>query len=329
MKRSLATMGGLLAVAGLLIAGCSKEGLNGTADLTQTPPAGVTNETQAMQSLAMTDAFVQNDELTFADQAVQPMDYGTFGKIDAAIMPLRWGRFITGVTKTVTTTVQGDTLAFTHVAKVVTGTLKIKGITGVGDTVTISKAFTDTSGRNIIFKRVAKNPKKFWMNWEPVASSLVAGGTFPVPAGNQISIVKVEFFLPQGDTITVTDPTGYYLRYRWHGFFKGGRKDLPELISGNAVRVRATVVSASADTDIVAFRYGYDLFNHNRRQRMAMVSEVNNGNNTFTREYESSWMVHFHHGYFNAGIDALTRATLYDDAAPYSVSWWGVPYRVN
>ena len=38
--------------------------------------------------------------------------------------------------------------------------------------------------------------------------------------------------------------------------------------------------------------------------------------------------VHFHRGFFHMGIDAITRATLMDDVAPYSVSWWGIPYRV-
>jgi hypothetical protein len=38
--------------------------------------------------------------------------------------------------------------------------------------------------------------------------------------------------------------------------------------------------------------------------------------------------IHFHRGFFHLGLDAITRATLMDDSAPYSVSWWGIPYRV-
>jgi hypothetical protein len=62
--------------------------------------------------------------------------------------------------------------------------------------------------------------------------------------------------------------------------------------------------------------------------RMACVSQADNGNGTFTRQFEIHWPVHFHLGFFNAGVDALTKETLFDDQAPYSVSWWGIPYRV-
>ena len=38
--------------------------------------------------------------------------------------------------------------------------------------------------------------------------------------------------------------------------------------------------------------------------------------------------MHFHRGFFNMAVDAMTNETLFDDTAPYSVSWWGAPYRV-
>ena len=90
-------------------------------------------------------------------------------------------------------------------------------------------------------------------------------------------------------------------------------------------------MSTSADTDVVALRFGFDLF-HKKRVQLALVSETKNTDNTFTRVYEISrtapqyW--HFHAGWFNLGVDAMTRGTVYDDTAPYSVSWWGIPYRV-
>lgn len=312
-----------VALVGALLAGCAKD--NGTGPDSQAP-AGVTNEQSAMQYYAANDSFVKNDEITFADQAVQTTDYGTFGKIDAAIMPLRWGRFITSVTKNITITVQpGDSLAIALIQKTLNGELKIRAKTGGGDTVLITKPFADTSSRYVIFKRIGRDRDRFWLNWVPVASSLIKGGT--LAPNNLISITRVEMFLPNGDTITVTDPNGFFLRYRWLRLFAGGRKDAPELTPGTMVRMRATVVSSSADTDIVALRYGFDSF-HARRMRMAFISQVDNGNGTFTRQFETQWPVHFHLGFFNAGVDALTKETLFDDQAPYSVSWWGIPYRV-
>jgi hypothetical protein len=311
------------ALVGALLAGCAKD--NGTGPGSQAP-AGVTNEQSAMQYYASNDPFVMNDEITFADQAVQATDYGTFGKIDAAVTPLRWGRFITSVTKNVTITVQpGDSLSIALIQKTLNGDLKIRAKTGAGDTVLITKPFADTSSRYVIFKRVARDRDRFWLNWVPVASSLIKGGT--LAPSNLISITRLEMFLPNGDTITVTDPNAYFLRYHWLRLFAGGRKDAPELTPGTMVRMRATVVSSSPDTDIVALRYGFDSF-HARRLRMALVSQVDNGNGSFTRQFEIQWPVHFHLGFFNAGVDALTKETLFDDQAPYSVSWWGIPYRV-
>jgi len=336
MKKPWGIIVGLLAVSGLFIVGCNKN----VAGPDGATTAGGTTDL-AIRAAAVSDPFVQNDEQTFADQDIQTMDYGTFGKIDAAITPLRWGRFVTAITKSVTTNVlPGDTMAVALVEKTITGTLRIKGKTEAGDTIIVTKPFTDKSTRNIILWRVGKDTDHF--RWIPVASSLVAGGTFPKPAANAISITQVDMFLPNGDTVTVTDPNSFYLRYRWLDLFQGGRmgddklddgehrshgeKDCPELMGGQMVKTRVTLVSTSPDTDLVALRVGFDFFQRNRR-RMTLVSEVKNGN-SFTRVFESRWPVHFHGGWFNVGVDAVTKGTLYDDTQPVSVSWWGMPYRV-
>lgn len=314
-----------LVLTGIFISGCSKDG-----GPEEQAPAGVTNEEQAMQYFAEKDEFVANDEETFADQAVEPFDYGTFGKVDAAVTPLRWGRFVNSITRTVTTTIQpGDTIAVAYVEKNILGTLKIRALDQNGDTVTIDKPFNDKSTRNVIFKRVSRDPVRYWLNWVPVASSLVSGGT--VAPNNQIKITRIVMYLANNDTITITDPEGYYLRYRWLRIFNGGRKDVPEFQAGHPLKTEVTVVSASADTDFVALRYGAGPFQR-KRVRLTMTSQVDNGDGTYTRTFEISRVapqhVHFHRGYFHMGFDAITRATLMDDVAPYSVSWWGVPYRV-
>lgn len=325
MKRTTMVLMAAVMLTGVLVTGCKKD--NGPDE---SAPVGVTNEEQAMQYFAKSDEFVANDEETFADKSIESFDYGTFGKVDAAITPLRWGRFVTSVTRTVTTTIQpGDTIAIAMVDKNISGTLKIRGINGTGDTVTVEKPFNDVSKRNVIFKRVNRNTDKFWLNWVPVATSLVEGGT-ALP-NNQIEITKLVLYVSTTDTITITDPNSYFLRYRWLKLFNGGRKDVPEYLAGQGLKLQVTVVSASADTDLVALRYGVSGNNH-KRVRLALVSEVNNGNGTYTRVFEiartAPQFVHFHRGWFHMGIDAVTRATLMDDAAPYSVSWWGVPYRV-
>ena len=321
MKRILALPWLLAGLVGLFAAaGCER-------DSTEDPPPGVgSTEQSAMKYYAENDEFVKNDEQTFSDRDIEPADYGTFGEIQVGITPLRFGRFIRNVSTTVTVEIQpGDSLAVAHVAKVITGVFKIRAVNSNGDTVLIEKQFTDNANRNLIFKRVDRRVDRFWENWRPVATSLVAGAT--VQTSTPVAITKLQLFTATGDTITVTDPTSYYLRFPWRRIFAGGRLDVPEFRAGQRLIILATVVSSSPDTDFVALRFGAGPMQR-RRQRMMLVSEVNNGNGTFTREFQASFLMHVHPGFFHAGVDAMTRGTLFDDTAPYSVSWWGVPYRV-
>ncbi len=320
MKKNLALPWLLAGLVGLFAAaGCERD--NGA-----NPPSGVgSTEQTAMKYYAENDDFVKNDETTISDREIEPADYGSFGKVDASITPIRFGRFISNVSKTITVEIQpGDTLAIAHVAKVITGVFKIKAVTAAAETVRIEKPFVDNANRNMIFKRVNRNVDRFWENWVPVATSLVAGST--AQASTPISITKLELFLANGDTITVTDPTGYYLRYPWRRIFGGGRHDVPEMLGGQRLILRATVVSASPDTDFVALRFGAGEIQR-KRQRMVLISEENN-NGTYTRVFQAAFFMHIHPGFFHAGVDAMTRGTVYDDTAPYSVSWWGIPYRV-
>jgi hypothetical protein len=326
MEKSPVLLWSVLVLAGILATGCNKsEG----PDEETTPPGVGTNEQTAMQYYATNDQFTQNDEMTFTDREIEPTDVSAFGSIRADILPLRFGRFVTSVqTEAVVNIEPGDSIAIVHVTKNINGVFRILGITvGTNDTVRINKEFHDQSERNVVFRRVARETRRYWRNWVPVATSLVAGGT--INAATPINITKIEMFLGNGDTITVTDPTHYYLRYRWMRLLNNRnhyRADVPELVAAQRVTVRATVVSASPDTDLVVLRHGAD-FLHRRRARMVLISEVNNGG-TYTREFQTTFMVDPRPGFFHAGVDAMTRETLFTDNGPYSVSWWGVPYRV-
>ena len=324
MQKSMKFVWMFLAVAGLVLTGCRKEDI--ITPLGNEPPAGVTDETSAMKNLAVNDEFVRNDEETFNDAEIVPGEYGTFEKVSADLTPLRYGRFITSITRTVTLTIDSsDTIAVAVIDKDIVGVFKIKGIDGIGDTVLVEKPFNDKSKRQVVFKRVRRESREYWTNWKPVSASLVAGGT--AAPNDRVTIVKVEVFLPNGDTLTVTDPTNYFLRYKWIAGWHRGRRDLPVLLPGQSLLTRATVNSASADTDLVSLRFGWDQF-HKRRSAFHIVSETNNGDGTYTRVFEKAWLAHLHPGYFNAGVEAMTKGTVYDDAEAYSISWWAIPYRV-
>jgi hypothetical protein len=319
----------------LMLAGCSDD--DNVVDPLNQPPAGVNDEQAAIRYFAANEDFSANDELTLNDGEMQPAEYGIAGKVAADITPIRFGRFIRNVTKNVEVTVgPGDTVAEAMVTKDIYGVFRIRGIAGGGDSVTVNKEFHDRALRRVLFRRVGRDTLRWWRNWVPVASSLVAGGT--VEPNDNIVVTKTELFLPNGDTVTVTNPLETLLRYRWQplphppggGMMDSIRHDgppVPELLNGQELTMRVTVRSASADTDLVALRFGCDMF-HKRRARMNLVSEANNGDGTFTRVYARRWKVPPLPGFFHVAVDAMTRGTVFDDVEPYSVSWWGVPYRV-
>lgn len=321
MKRHLVLLWTIPAMVGMLVVGCNKNTNGPEEDIA---PPGVTDERSAIVYEAINDEFVKNDEQTFADQEVQPTDYGLLGKVNAEIIPLRWGRFITSVTRNVTVTIQpGDTIAIARVHKIINGVLKIRAINTNGDTILVEKPFSDESDRNVVFRRVLRGPR-FWRNWIPVATSLVAGGT---PNGD-ITITQLQF-ITRRDTLTITDPLNFYLRYRWLRSQYGNRdlfhrdRDVVELNGRDSVTVRVTLNSTSSDTDLVALRFGFNSF-FKSRARMFLVSQ--NGN---VKVYERTFYVHPRPGHFHAAVEAATKATLFDDnPSAYSVSWWGVPYRV-
>jgi hypothetical protein len=322
MKRSLALLWTIAATVGLLVVGCNK---NTTGPDDETAPAGVTDEESAMKVSAENDEFVKNDELTFADQEIAATDYSYIsGQIQSDITPLRWGRFISSITRQVTVTRQpGDSIAVARVHKTINGTLKIRAITQIGDTVLIQKPFSDQSDRNILFKRVGRDVKRFWRNWVPVATSLVDGGT---PNG-QIDIKSIELRTRGGQVITITDPLRTFLRYRWLRFLNGDR-DMLEFNGTDSVHVKVTLESASPDTDLVALRFGMNSLFRNRAG-MRLTSQTTGGTLGYIKTYERTFFVHNRPGFFHAAVDAMTKATLFNsDTTAYSVSWWGVPYRV-
>ncbi len=54
---------------------------------------------------------------------------------------------------------------------------------------------------------------------------------------------------------------------------------------------------------------------------MRCTGGTENVDGTFTRVFEVTRPIHFQDGFFNAGVDAMTRGTLFDDGALFAVSW--------
>ncbi len=325
MRTALVIFCGVCLAGALLMSGCKKDS-SGPNDMGSSQAAMVQS---AMESSAATDAFVSNDELAFADSRVAPTNYDeTLAKLDSAVTPLRWGRFITSITRTATiASTSGDTAGVVRIERTIVGVLKIQ--TSGGDT--LSKPFTDKSVRDVIVRRLPHSDSTAVLTWRPVATSLVSGSTQNLTGtGNSIAITQV-VINAGGNTLTITNPLTFWLRYGWGLGFRDCKANVPEFKMNDSLVVNATVMSQSADTDMVVLRHGFGLQSlHFRRGRMSLVSQTGpDANGFYTRVYELHLQPRFGLGFFHVGIDAVTRATLYDSSAPYSVSWWGVPYAVR
>ncbi len=308
------------------IVGCADNSLEPNDGV---PPGWVTDETEAMKYYATADEFVTNEDQAFSDEALEPLGLDA---ADGAIIPVSWGRFVEEVTVTTTLMVQaGDSLATVQVDKDINGVFRILAKRSEDDSTTflVEKPFADHSVRNVVFRRVGRETNRFWLNWAPVSTSLVAGKTVTPPVGQDVSLTELQLVKPNGETITITDPTETYLRYRWRNMrHNGARSDVPEMSTGETFTVRATVTSTSSDADQAILRYGVSP-STKRRVQMPMLSETDNGDGTFTRVYEVAGDVFHHPGFFHAGVVVMSNKTLNDDdMTSYSVNWWGMPYRV-
>ena len=245
--------------------------------------------------------------------------YPKVGEVTWPITPLRWGRQVQSVSRSVAVErLPGDTLAVATITKVVAGILHILAIRdsgGVRDTVQVTKAFEDTARRKVLFARIrhTEDPR---LNWWPIAISLVEGHS---PTSN-FTIDSIEVMTPR-DTVTVTDPLNTWLRF---GFF--GRFRILHIMPTDSVRVQVTISSQNDSSDLVWLHWGVGWGDGRRhRARIAMISE-SGGVGAWTRVYARTFHAHQHLGRFNAVIDALSYGTLFDDTAAYSNKFWGKPY---
>jgi hypothetical protein len=322
----------LLPLAGLLIAGCSKDdGVSPAADPNDQLYGAAQTDQQFFELFAANNEYSTTDEMTMNDgDQPQSLDDLSIGRLMTGIRPLRWARFIrTFSRQVVLDSLTRDSLAYLTVTKTWQGSLLIAATyndtSSVPDTV-IRKPFTSEARKRLIFKRIA-NTSVRWRNWRPVAISLIDGGTTSSAA---IAITQLKLVFDRSgvpDSIVVTDPNSTFLRF--HGIFDLQAREVPDIQGGHEVTTSVTVVSTDPDTDHVVLRYGFSRDGlHRRRIRLHLVSE-SFGGSAYTRVYQRRYVMHFVRGVFSSAVDASTHGTMFDDLAPVATSFWGVPYVVT
>lgn len=244
-----------------------------------------------------------------------------FGKITTPVYPFRAGQKLTPVTRTIEYNVVGDT-AYAVLRKTFSGIFYIAASydsAAIQPDTLLTKSFTTEIKRNLIFVRTGNSARPYH-NWRLAAISLPEGGTTAHP---NIDIQSITIDFP-GNTITVTDPLGFYIA-RGMGWWR----KLPEVPKDINVTVLVQVFSTSADTDFVTITWG------GRRQELArekrrftLVSSTPSGTG-FIKVYSRTYYTKSNAGFFHGVINAFPRSVVYDDQAAVESNTWGFPYFVR
>ncbi len=300
---------------GIILIGCSESPVDsGLGD--------TLNDRDAMLKLVEEDSVLSSFLFNYNEEDL--MDF-SFGKIAEEIYPVRVGQKMRVVGRDVDITVNGDT-AYGTVTTFFQGMLIIGASYEPIDPTTppaidtvIRKPFDSQITRNVIFVKVRNTPNPRF-NWAIKAISLPAGGVI----NDNISINKMTFTFPNGDSIEITSPNDYY-------FFRGpgNRQQVPMLSRNSNVIIRIELTSAYPDSDFVSLTYGSNQFGNQRVKKMfRMISSEFNGS-TYKRVYERQFRTNMYTGPFHAIINAVPYQVLHDDATPVEIVTWGIPYFVR
>lgn len=238
---------------------------------------------------------------------------------------IKWGRRITGVSKTVTITSEGDSIKNASITTNITGVYMIIGV--VNNVVdTISKPYTEEFKRTAIFKRIARTPRPRF-NWRLYKVSQVDGETkTPQIGSDYVQMNKVEVYVNNVLKYTFMGPD--FTQNMFTTRFFGG-SGIPEVNVNDQVRLVVYTYSTQSEQDIVAWHWGKRNFGFHR-EPFTMTSQLPNGSG-WDRTYEKTFTISMGHnrGRFNGFISSSTHKSLYDDSpAEFASDLVGTPYRV-
>lgn len=279
----------------------------------------------ALASMVENEELISNFDENFNDE-----DAITFllGKTQTDIYPLKVGRKITKVERTLDKQVIGDSAKVTVLTKY-TGFFIIAGKytpTLPGDTLSrpdtiISKPFVETIKRNVTFIKTNERNEKN-RRWKIQAISLPEGSTTP----ENIKIKRIVVTLPNRDSLVITSPLETY-------FFLGDpNKDIPARFKNDDVIMKVYLTSNSPKEDFVTITYGKKIAGQSFRvkRKLNLVSSTQVGDK-WEKIYQGSWNIFVQHpsGKFHSVVNAVNNETIFTVEGPVSSSTWGIPYKVN
>lgn len=288
-------MWSVLALMALALAGCGRA-TNPVQSSGNGTPATGSDAAQVSTVLEANPDAVDEDVFNSSDAMSVDVALGA-----AAVRPLRFWRVITNVERNVNTefgepdSTGRPTLALVTVNRHLTGTFNLlAGSTDPADTTRslVRKPLEDQWQRKLVMRRFAMPGDSGRGRWHLVGTSGVEVRT--VNGATRLQSIRVQS--DNLDTL-ITDPLALH---------RLGR--VLFIAPGAQVTLTATTAAAS---DEVLF-YGRDL-----RRRF-----VNNGDGTHTFTFQNGDFPGLRH----FGVDALSRGTLFDDAAAYDSNAWIFPF---
>lgn len=296
----------LLLAAAVTVAGCGKDSPRATGP--ETGGSGTNEQAEIASALAEVPeavedgAFETEDEWTTAAEA----SAGAGASVLADIRPLRWWRTIRDVERRFefafsdTDSVGRPTRAVVTIHKHLRGAFHIVAGTpapggGRGDSLThLRKPLADHWVRRVLLHRVRTHGDDR-VRWRVAATS----GVEVTSQDAKTDILSLRVQTASQDT-TIENPRAFWFLRR-----------LVRLAPGEDVTL--TVTTAATDDLVVLIHRGGRFRFHN------------NGDGTHT----GRWRAPLHGGLRHVGVNALSRGTLFDDAAPYDSRAWILPYAVT
>ncbi len=163
-------------------------------------------------------------------------------------------------------------------------------------------------------------------DWRITESSLPSGGTLT----ENINIVNMTIFLPNGDQLSINDPGSYFIIREPGVEGRGNHREMPALSRFETVTIRLQVESKYEKPDYLTLSHGATLINPAAREKrfFEFVSSEFNGE-YYTKVYEGTWTTRNGSGYKHAVVTALPQQVVHDEATEVETVSWGIPYQVK
>jgi hypothetical protein len=280
-----------------------------------------TIDREYLEMVIANDALLDSDIVPLDDGGAYSSDYSAGAtKNNDRGYPLRWGRIIQRVKKSVGIEEVSTDCVVATVTRTIGGILKISApyqLSTRKRCSLISKPFTEQVVRKARFMRIGESDDPS-TNWKLNAVSIVHGGTEKA----NVSISEFLLRTQSGESISLKSPdeTIWPFRINGRGHFPtvGGETDLD---------VRVRLQTQEVEPNMVVLRSGYR-GKWGQRNLLPLRLENRVGDH-YIHTYENTVRAQSRPGVFHAVVEAISRETLCDIEAPVLTRFWGIPYTVQ